>query len=219
MDRKRSFQARFERAKTPMGAVPISVIMGFDYPLGDTEPCGRGEASSSSSYSYSCKPSYTSSYTSSYPSTLTSNYSNYRDTNMLERIPRPPTQRTAAATPAYRTPGQRQYLAELGLSSATPEKRPLVTTTAQVLLLNTPNSSPATTPPPSACPPPRCPAGRAGQGLWRPPLPRPGDRLHSSPGHLPRPIHLLTQARPAAATTDSPLSGADFFRHICSRFI
>jgi len=114
MDRKRSFQARFERAKTPMGAVPISVIMGFDYPLGDTEPCGRGEASSSSSYSYSCKPSYTSSYTSSYPSTLTSNYSNYRDTNMLERIPRPPTQRTAAATPAYRTPGQRQYLGRAG---------------------------------------------------------------------------------------------------------
>ena len=105
MDRKRSFQARFERAKTPMGAVPISVIMGFDYPLGDTEPCGRGEASSSS-YSYSCKPSYT----SSYPSTLTSSYSSYRDTNMLERIPRPPTQRTAAATPAYRTPGQRQYV-------------------------------------------------------------------------------------------------------------
>ena len=24
---------RFERCKTPMGTVPISVIMGFDYPL------------------------------------------------------------------------------------------------------------------------------------------------------------------------------------------
>merc|ERR1712106_1189968 len=118
--------------------------------------------------------------------------------------------------------------AELGLSYATPEKRPLVTTSAQALLLTTPNSSPATTPPPSACPPPRCPAGRAGQGLWPPPLPRPGDRLHSSPGQLPRPIHLLTQARPAAATTDSPLSAADLYKkyvqqiymeNMCSRFI
>ena len=36
MERKRSFQMkqRFERCKTPMGSVPISVIMGFDYPLG-----------------------------------------------------------------------------------------------------------------------------------------------------------------------------------------
>ena len=25
---------RFDRCKTPMGSVPISVIMGFDYPLG-----------------------------------------------------------------------------------------------------------------------------------------------------------------------------------------
>ena len=36
MERKKAFQMRerFDRAKTPMGAVPISVIMGFDYPLG-----------------------------------------------------------------------------------------------------------------------------------------------------------------------------------------
>ena len=27
------FVVRFERCKTPMGTVPISVIMGFDYPL------------------------------------------------------------------------------------------------------------------------------------------------------------------------------------------
>ena len=26
---------RFDRCKTPMGSVPISVIMGFDYPLGN----------------------------------------------------------------------------------------------------------------------------------------------------------------------------------------
>ena len=37
MERKRAFQMRekFERCKTPMGAVPISVIMGFDYPIGN----------------------------------------------------------------------------------------------------------------------------------------------------------------------------------------
>ena len=38
MDRKRAYQTnmkqRFDRCKTPMGSVPISVIMGFDYPLG-----------------------------------------------------------------------------------------------------------------------------------------------------------------------------------------
>ena len=36
MERKRAFQMkqRFERCKTPSGSVPISVIMGFDYPLG-----------------------------------------------------------------------------------------------------------------------------------------------------------------------------------------
>ena len=37
MERKRAYQMRekFERCKTPMGAVPISVIMGFDYPIGN----------------------------------------------------------------------------------------------------------------------------------------------------------------------------------------
>ena len=37
MERKRAFQMRekFERCKTPMGSVPISVIMGFDYPIGN----------------------------------------------------------------------------------------------------------------------------------------------------------------------------------------
>ena len=37
MERKKSFQMkqRFDRCKTPMGSVPISVIMGFDYPLGN----------------------------------------------------------------------------------------------------------------------------------------------------------------------------------------
>lgn len=103
MDRKRSFQARFERAKTPMGAVPISVIMGFDYPLGDTEPSGRGEAVSS----YSYMPSYTSGYSTGYTPSLNNNYMN---SNMLERIPRPSTQRSAAPSSAYRTPGQRGYL-------------------------------------------------------------------------------------------------------------
>eukprot|EP00091_Calanus_sinicus_P004111 TRINITY_DN14314_c0_g1_i1.p1 TRINITY_DN14314_c0_g1~~TRINITY_DN14314_c0_g1_i1.p1 ORF type:complete len:145 (-),score=40.84 TRINITY_DN14314_c0_g1_i1:198-632(-) len=94
-----------------MGAVPISVIMGFDYPLGDTEPSGRGEAMSS----YSYKPSYTSGYTSGYSTGYSTGYTpglndNYMNSNMLERIPRPSTQRSAAPTPAYRAPGQREYL-------------------------------------------------------------------------------------------------------------
>jgi len=53
MDRKKSFQMkqRFDRCKTPMGSVPISVIMGFDYPLDSTtEIGGRGELNSRSSY-------------------------------------------------------------------------------------------------------------------------------------------------------------------------
>ena len=105
MDRKRSFQARFERAKTPMGAVPISVIMGFDYPLGDTEPSGRGEATSS----YSYKPSYSTGYSSDYSPGYTSSLNNnYMNSNMLKRIPRPSTQISTAPVSAYRTPGQRE---------------------------------------------------------------------------------------------------------------
>jgi len=100
MDRKRSFQARFERAKTPMGAVPISVIMGFDYPLGDTEQGGRGEVSPPYN-------TYRSSYGPTYPASLNSSY---RDTNMLERIPRPPTHRPPPATASYRSAEHRQYL-------------------------------------------------------------------------------------------------------------
>ena len=110
MDRKRSFQARFERAKTPMGAVPISVIMGFDYPLGDTEQSGRGEATSSYSYkpSYStgCSSDYIPGYSPGYTSSLNNNYMN---SNMLKRIPRPSTQISTAPISAYRTPGQREY--------------------------------------------------------------------------------------------------------------
>ena len=68
--RKSSIQERFERSKTPMGAVPISVIMGFDYPLG----AGCTDSASVSSYT---SPSYS------------SVSSRYRDINMLERLPRP----------------------------------------------------------------------------------------------------------------------------------
>ena len=32
----RNCSTRFDRCRTPMGAVPISVIMGFDYPLEDS---------------------------------------------------------------------------------------------------------------------------------------------------------------------------------------
>jgi len=80
MDRKKSFQMkqRFDRCKTPMGSVPISVIMGFDYPLDSTtEIGGRGELNSRSSY----KSNY------SLPQSNHFN-TNYMNVNMLERIPR-----------------------------------------------------------------------------------------------------------------------------------
>eukprot|EP00092_Neocalanus_flemingeri_P053566 GFUD01062977.1.p1 GENE.GFUD01062977.1~~GFUD01062977.1.p1 ORF type:complete len:116 (-),score=26.78 GFUD01062977.1:393-740(-) len=105
MERKKSFQSksRFERAKTPMGAVPISVIMGFDYPLGDTEPSGRGEAPPSYNYR--------SSYSSGYSSDLNTNYMN---TNMLERLARPAISAGTypwSATPSgSRTTTQKSYL-------------------------------------------------------------------------------------------------------------
>lgn len=76
MERKRSFQSkmeyrnRFERCKTPMGSVPISVIMGFDYPLEDAS--GRGENSVMTrdrNQESSFKTNYDSSYSSSYYTT------------------------------------------------------------------------------------------------------------------------------------------------------
>ena len=108
MDRKKSFQmwSRFERAKTPMGAVPISVIMGFDYPLGDwdTEPSGRGELTSS--YNYKSGNSST-----GLSSDLNTNYMN---TNMLERLPRPANTASSpqwpASLPGKRTDTQRSYM-------------------------------------------------------------------------------------------------------------
>jgi len=61
MEKNRSYRStmsltsRFERCKTPSGSVPISVIMGFDYPLAD-QYSGRGESSlyssGADSYSY-----------------------------------------------------------------------------------------------------------------------------------------------------------------------
>ena len=104
MDRKRSFQSksRFERAKTPMGAVPISVIMGFDYPFGDTEPSGRGEAPSSYNYK--------SGFGAGYSNNLNTDY---MKSNMLERLPRPTSSsgyQYPSTLSGNRTTTQRSYL-------------------------------------------------------------------------------------------------------------
>ena len=87
MERKRAFQMRdrFDRAKTPMGAVPISVIMGFDYPLAqEAERSGRGEAVSS--------PGLTSPYVRASsrgpPSQAQRLNTDYMNVTMLERLPR-----------------------------------------------------------------------------------------------------------------------------------
>jgi len=66
-------RSRFNRCKTPMGAVPISVIMGFDYPLED-RISGRGESAANySTYtvqdrsnSNNSSSAYTSDYSNSY---------------------------------------------------------------------------------------------------------------------------------------------------------
>merc|ERR1711973_967639 len=70
MEKNRSYRStmsltsRFERCKTPSGSVPISVIMGFDYPLAD-QYSGRGESglygSSTSSTQYSSTSNFKSS--------------------------------------------------------------------------------------------------------------------------------------------------------------
>lgn len=56
--------------------------MGFDYPLGDTEPSGRGEATSS----YGYKPSYSTGCSSDYiPGSLLS-FSGVNETEALAKV-------------------------------------------------------------------------------------------------------------------------------------
>ena len=87
MERKRAFQMRdrFDRAKTPMGAVPISVIMGFDYPLAqETERGGRGETISGHH-----TPSHVRAHSRGPPSSQTQRLNtDYMNVTMLERLPR-----------------------------------------------------------------------------------------------------------------------------------
>ena len=85
MERKRAFQMRerFDRAKTPMGAVPISVIMGFDYPLGQ-ETGGRGEAS----FTPAPASSYVRGHSRGPPGQTQRLNTDYMNTRMLERLPR-----------------------------------------------------------------------------------------------------------------------------------
>lgn len=113
MERKRAFQMkqRFERCKTPSGSVPISVIMGFDYPLAsDREESGRGEGRSSSS----C-----------YRSTGSSLNTDYMNRHMQDRLPRPP---TTASWPSSlsqsRTPTQKNYLSRAVTETREPSVRP-----------------------------------------------------------------------------------------------
>ena len=86
MERKRAFQMRdrFDRAKTPMGAVPISVIMGFDYPLAqETERGGRGETISGHT------SSHVRAHSRGPPSSQTQRLNtDYMNVTMLERLPR-----------------------------------------------------------------------------------------------------------------------------------
>jgi len=95
MERKKSFQMkqRFDRCKTPMGSVPISVIMGFDYPLegSSSERGGRGETAAAASSSYGYNSSY-SKYGGRGGSVapFQSLNTNYMNVNMLERMPRQP---------------------------------------------------------------------------------------------------------------------------------
>ena len=97
MERKKAFQMRerFDRAKTPMGSVPISVIMGFDYPLlghlgQKEERGGRGEAAAAPGLTSSCyggRDGGHSSYRAA-PSPAQRLNTDYMNVRMLERLPR-----------------------------------------------------------------------------------------------------------------------------------
>merc|ERR1712237_190139 len=102
-----------------MGSVSISVIMGFDYPLGsDNERGGRGEARTEVGASFNrgrgqSRPSYTNNYTSS----LNTDYMNR---HMTERLPRtnPANSTWPSSLSNSRTSTQKTYL-----SRATTEAR------------------------------------------------------------------------------------------------
>ena len=90
MERKRAFQMRdrFDRAKTPMGAVPISVIMGFDYPLApEAERGGRGETVSGHHGGHTSP--HVRAHSRGPPSSQTQRLNtDYMNVTMLERLPR-----------------------------------------------------------------------------------------------------------------------------------
>ena len=102
MERKRAFQMRerFDRAKTPMGAVPISVIMGFDYPLApESERGGRGEAANTSFQA----ASHIRSHSRGPPSQTQRLNTDYMNVTMLERLPRSPPHVSQSSWPASLT--------------------------------------------------------------------------------------------------------------------
>merc|ERR1711988_1550413 len=92
-----------------MGSVPISVIMGFDYPL-DNERGGLGEARTEVGASFNrgrgqSRPSYTNNFTSS----LNTDYMNR---HMTERLPRtnPANSTWPSSLSNSRTSTQKTYL-------------------------------------------------------------------------------------------------------------
>merc|ERR1712192_10100 len=79
---------RFERCKTPMGTVPISVIMGFDYPLDLHGGGGRGEATIYGEHTNNYATRYNTG-TNYLPATGHKSYNtDYMDINKLARLPR-----------------------------------------------------------------------------------------------------------------------------------
>merc|ERR1711962_1181240 len=99
-----------------MGSVPISVIMGFDYPLeSDRESSGRGEQGRELRREKEIKSSYTNKYS-------TALNTDYMNRHMQERLPR--TSSAVSSWPSSlshsRTPTQKTYL-----SRATTEAREL----------------------------------------------------------------------------------------------
>merc|ERR1719481_1653526 len=81
-----SLTSRFERCKTPSGSIPISVIMGFDYPLSE-QGSGRGETGYYSDLNRSLNSSYqrSSNFDSKYQSNTyrTSTFDNNANSSTL----------------------------------------------------------------------------------------------------------------------------------------
>merc|ERR1719323_1786313 len=102
---------RFERCKTPMGTVPISVIMGFDYPLDASQVEGRGEATSYGDHTNNYATRYNTG-NSSVPTGHRGYNTDYKDVNTLARLPRaggPQAWRSSANSQSAYSTYRKQY--------------------------------------------------------------------------------------------------------------